>query len=307
MKKFRKIIVLITLNICLSNIYAQDKKQQDIAAIKNMCGCFEVVFDYAETFSLDTAYKLAKPYHAKGLEWIVLEEEIDKKLVLQHLLLVGGNAIVKHWREDWLYENTDLLVYQKNKQWSYLKLPIEKTKGQWTQKVYEVEDSPRYEQAATWVHYDGRHYWESKTPAPLPRREYTKRSDYNVMLRLNHHEITDFGHIHEQDNQKIMLTEAGVRTIAEEKGVNAYKRVEDERCKAAKEWWEKNRYFWADVRAVWSEIFAQSKDIHLLDNVEDKPFFKAMTELETTANRSRKYNSENTKPLIRATILKYLK
>jgi hypothetical protein len=220
---------------------------------------------------------------------------------------VNGNAIIKHWREDWLYENTEILAYQKGKQWSFTQLAPEKVKGQWTQKVYEVEDSPRYEQSATWVHYDGRHYWESKTPAPLPRREYTKRSDYNVMVRLNHHEITEFGYIHEQDNQKIIRTEAQERIIAEEKGVNIYKKVEDSKCSSAREWWEKNRLFWADVRAIWAEIFAQHKDIQLLDKVEDKSFFMAMTELETTANRGRKYDAQKIKPLIGEVIRKYVK
>lgn len=288
-------------------VNGQDKKQQDINAIKSMCGCFEVGFDYAETFSPDTAYKFTKPYHAKGLEWIVLEEDADSKLVLQHLLIVNGNAIIKHWREDWLYENTDLLVYQGNKQWFFNKISTEKVKGQWTQKVYEVEDSPRYEQSATWVHYDGRHYWESKTPAPLPRREYTKRTDYNVMLRLNHHEITDYGHVHEQDNQKIIRTEAQEQLLAEEKGINAYRKVEDSKCIAAKEWWEKNRLFWADVRATWSEVFAQNKNIQLLDKVEDKSFHTAMTELETAANRGRKYDSQKMKPLVKEVVRKYMK
>lgn len=51
---------------------------------------------------------------------------------------------------------------------------------------------------------DGKDYWENKTSSPLPRREYTKRDDYNVMLRGNRHEITDYGWMHEQDNDKMI-------------------------------------------------------------------------------------------------------
>ncbi|TAH18995.1 MAG: hypothetical protein EAZ08_10065 [Cytophagales bacterium] len=306
MKKTSLFFAMLWL-FCSIIAKGQDKKQQDITAIKNMCGCFEVAFDYAETFSPDTAYKFVKPYHAKGVEWIVLEEDADSKLVLQHLLVINPTTVIKHWREDWLYENTALLVYQGNRQWLFNKMNPEKVKGQWTQKVYEVEDSPRYEQTATWIHYDGRHYWESKTPAPLPRREYSKRTDYNVMIRLNHHEITDYGHLHEQDNQKIIRTEAQEQLLVEEKGINAYRKVEDSKCIAAKEWWEKNRLFWADVRATWAEVFEQQKDIKMLDKVEDKNFFMAMTELETAANRGRKYDSKKIKPLIGEVIRKYIK
>ena len=45
---------------------------------------------------------------------------------------------------------------------------------------------------------------ESEADAPLPRREYTKRNDYNVLKRINRHEIKDFGWVHEQDNLKIL-------------------------------------------------------------------------------------------------------
>ena len=65
--------------------------------------------------------------------------------------------------------------------WGYRKLSKAlAAKGTWTQKVFQVDDSPRYEGYATWVHVDGRHYWDSQTDGPLPRREYSKRSDYNV-------------------------------------------------------------------------------------------------------------------------------
>jgi len=50
----------------------------------------------------------------------------------------------------------------------------------------------------------------------LPRREYSKRSDYNVMMRGNHVEITDEGWLHEQDNEKVIRD----KDLALEKAVN---------------------------------------------------------------------------------------
>lgn len=89
--------------------------------------------------------------------------------------------IIKHWRQDWLYENTDLYSFDKGTSWKYKKLDKKAVKGQWTQKVYQVDDSPRYEGSSTWVHVDGKDYWANVADAPLPRREQTHRNDYNVL------------------------------------------------------------------------------------------------------------------------------
>ena len=51
---------------------------------------------------------------------------------------------MKHWRQDWIYQNTDLYIYDKNDKWFYVSLDKKDVRGQWTQKVYQV-DSPRYE------------------------------------------------------------------------------------------------------------------------------------------------------------------
>jgi hypothetical protein len=69
-----------------------------------LCGCFDVEFKYAETFSPDTAYK----YHnrekiSSGIEYIFLVVNTDKRIILQHLLVITNEIIVKHWREEWTY------------------------------------------------------------------------------------------------------------------------------------------------------------------------------------------------------------
>lgn len=192
---------------------AQTKKEKDIASIKSMCGCYEVSFNFAETFgySKDKDYKPSEVMQTKPLlEWVkLLDESTDDKIQLQHLLIVNTpkkTELVKHWRQDWLYENTDLYVYDGLydgvHEWKFVQKSPSEVKGQWTQKVYEVDDSPRYEGTATWVHVDGKNYWENSTDAPLPRREYTKRSDYNVTQRQNRHEIVENGWIHDQNNAK---------------------------------------------------------------------------------------------------------
>lgn len=251
------------------------KKQQDVSSIKKMCGCFEVTFEFGETFAPDTAYRFHENYLTHGLEWVELVEETPNKLVLQHLLIIDDSTTIKHWRQDWLYENTDLLSFDHDNRWIHKQLPKKSVQGQWTQKVFQVDDSPRYEGSSTWVHVDGRHYWENTTDAPLPRREYTKRSDYNVLRRNNRHEITRQGWVHEQNNDKIIRSEKEDVLLAQERGWNPYVRVADSRCKSAQVWWTKNQAHWAIVRAEWAKVFAESKvALKLLPKVAEKPLWQ---------------------------------
>jgi hypothetical protein len=287
MKRFAVFTSLLLLFTVVTN--AQSKKEQDKNAIKEMCGCFEVTFNFAETFnySQDSLYKPSKTKVDKGLEWAQLVTDEDDKVVIQHILQVGNPAepmIVKHWRQDWLYENTDLYVYNGDNNWTFEKKPTDAVAGQWTQKVYQVDDSPRYEGSASWVHVDGKSYWENTTPAPLPRREYTKRADYNITMRGNRHEITSEGWVHDQDNAKI-LRKAGEDdfVLAKEKGYNTYVKVPDARCQAAADWWTKNDDKWAMVRTKWDEVFARDTDLTLKEKVENKVLYKHLFNEEVNA------------------------
>ncbi|WP_053990766.1 DUF6607 family protein [Mangrovimonas sp. TPBH4] len=283
----KRIFPLVAVALLLSvNLNAQNKKKQDQQAIKDMCGCYKVNFNFAETFeySGDSTYVPSKTKHDRGLEWVQLVEDSKDKISMQHLLIVGPSDaphIVKHWRQDWEFENTDLYVYDHNNKWSYQSLPKSEVKGQWTQKVFQVDDSPRYEGTATWVHVDGKSYWENTTTAPLPRREYTQRSDYNVTVRRNRHEITDNGWIHNQDNDKLVREEGNEdKVLAQEKGYNTYVKVDDSKCKAAQDYWNTNQAKWALVRAKWDEVFARHKDLYLEEKVDNKVLFKYLFDAE---------------------------
>ena len=58
----KKYIILVFSLISFLNIYSQSKKQKDKDAIKKMCGCYEVTFNFSETFnySKDSTYKRTK-------------------------------------------------------------------------------------------------------------------------------------------------------------------------------------------------------------------------------------------------------
>lgn len=300
MKTFLPFLLSLLLFQSLSS---QTKLEQDRQAIKAMCGCYEVRFNFSETFqhTQDSTYKPSPDKITGGLEWVQLVEDEPKKIVMQHLLIVGPKSqqqIVKHWRQDWLYQNQDLYVYDGDKQWKYQKLPYDEVLGQWTQKVYQVDDSPRYEGSASWIHVDGKHYWEDTTPAPLPRREFSIREDYNITLRTNRQELTEFGWVHEQDNKKILKNEDGQDIVlAEEKGYNTYTKVDDSRCKTAQDWWASHNKYWADVRGEWQSIFENKKNISMEKSIDDKPLFMHMFELQ-----DQDYNNKKIKKQIKAFI-----
>lgn len=239
--------------------------------IDKLCGCFEVEFKYAETFSPNPAYK----YHDReeingGLELTLPIEVTDKKIVMQHLLVITDSIIIKHWREEWTYENPVLWTYQGDKVWTKQQVNPELVKGKWTQTVWEVSDEPRYQGYSQWVSLDNKTIWQNTTDAPLPRREYTVRSDYNILKRTNRLNITDSGYVHEQDNRKILRKNGTDELIAEEKGINSYKRVGDKECAAAKAYWEKNKTFWTKVRATWDAYINSHTTVALKTKVDGK-------------------------------------
>ncbi len=273
-------VLFITLSIIISNsIFSQSKKKKDREAIKEMSGCFEVTFNFTETFNYSKApnYKPSKTKNDKALEWAELIIDEKNKISIQHLLQVGNPQnpyIVKHWRQEWLYQNQNLYSYASNNTWSFLKKTKKEVKKQWTQKVYQVDDSPRYEGSGTWVHVDGKSYWENTTNAPLPRREYTKRSDYNITARGNRHEITSYGWVHDQNNDKVLRTNNKDQIIAKEKGYNTYVKVADNKCQAAQDWWSKNAQKWQLIRNKWDNIYNRNTDLVLKKKVKNKLLYK---------------------------------
>ncbi len=298
---------IFTLFLCLgvTVAMAQKKKKQDIEAIKAMCGCYDVSFNFAETFAADKDYAFHDNYTSGGLEYVFPVEETKDKIVLQHLLVIGDSMIIKHWRQDWIYENTDFHIFHKENAWKYVSKNPGEVKGQWTQKVYQVDDGPRYEGTASWVHVDGRSFWENTADAPLPRREFSKRSDYNVMIRRNRQEITSEGWIHEQDNDKVIREETD-KLLAREKGWNTYMKTEENRCQLAKDWWSEKQAYWHDVRLVWDELFAQKINLVFHKKIDDQVMFMKLFALEKEMLVG-KYNSELSLAKIRETITSYLK
>jgi hypothetical protein len=275
----KKIYSLATTCFITLLSVAQPNNEKD--ALKKLCGCFEVQFKYAETFAADTAYKLHPKYNANGLEWVVAEEATDQKFVLQHLLLADDSVIVKHWREDWQFEQTNWWMYNHDANWKLVNGNKQQVRGQWTQTVWGVDDEPRYQGSSAWINNNGKYYWENTTDSPLPRREYSKRNDYNVMQRTNRIIITPNGWTHEQDNKKIIRKDGSSDVfLAEEKGYNIYTKTSDDKCKQAAVYWQKHKQFWAVVRQSWEELLNGKNNVTLVSKADGKYMYQQLDEVE---------------------------
>ena len=274
-----RLLLILSIFLYTTTLNSQSKIQKDRDAINKMCGCFEIQFNFKETFQRidDEEYVPSKEYRSFALELAIPIVNENKKISIQHLLIVGppnNQSIIKHWRQDWVYQNQDLYTYDTANTWNYTQMSKKRVKGQWTQKVFQVDDSPRYEGSSTWVHVDGKSYWENTNYAPLPRREYSKRNDYNIMLRTNRHEITDSGWVHDQDNKKILKKEGEEIILAEEKGLSPYKRVSSKKCAKALEWWSNNEEKWNSVRNEWGAVYNKKQSLTLNSSVNGKKLYE---------------------------------
>lgn len=280
-----KSLTYITLFIAAYSlqVFAGDKFEQDRTAILQMAGQFEVTFSFEETLALRKGYELTKPYNESAHELVEVVADTGKSITLQHLLVVQPEPkegeeksedpiVVKHWSQTWKYEDADILDYLSKRSWKSYSLPEEEVAGTWTQFVTQVDDSPRYEGYGTWEHKGGRSIWISNlTNRPLPRREYTKRKDYDIVECVNRNVVSASGWAHEQNNAKLVQREdAPVEYIAHEIGLNTYTRVKDYDFSPALDYWGTYAKYWEQVRQVWEELYSEKGVVKLARFTNDE-------------------------------------
>jgi hypothetical protein len=300
----RSICLAIILLGFYTSVKAQSKLDEDRKTILSLGGFYKVTFDYAETFTTDTAYKFYPQYHASGYEMAVVEQDSKNKIVIQHILITGDSSVIKHWREDWVYEEPQLLKYDKDNTWKNAKLSDADVKGRWVQKVFQVDDGPRYQSIGTWVHVDGRHQWQSECDSPLPRREFTKRGDYNVLQRGNRIYLTPTGWMFEQDNKKVARA-ANDRLLVKEKGYEEFSHADSAKFTFAQTWWKKQQPYWTAVRQVWDEIYSSQAVIRIQAKINGKPLYERLFDLADKSVRE-KWTIEKNKKETRKIITDYL-
>lgn len=245
-----------------------------------MAGTFDVDFDFRETRALVEGYELHEDYHSEASEVVIVLEATDMKISLQHVLLIPQDAEpsvpMKHWRQDWAFEDVDLLEFQGERVWKHRRISAEEARCAWTQSVYQVDDGPRYESLGRFTYReDGTAVWTSEeTWRPLPRREYTKRDDYDVLIATNRHVIGSDGWRHEQQNRKWVIDDA--RSLVEEQGLNVYRRVSLDDAAVARRFMKQTGVFWADVRSEWSQLLSSGEVVLVKDSVGGKRLFLSL-------------------------------
>ena len=297
------------------------KYERDRRAILSMAGTYRVTFNFIETIPLRPGYKPDRPYQSWATEYIKVIEDTGNFISLQHILVmyfvddkgnVEGPSVSKHWRQDWTYEDEDILEYKGNNTWQTVHVPKSEASGKWSQAVYQVDDTPRYEALGEWT-YDGNYaaWTSSVTRRPLPRREFTVRSDYNVLSGVNRVTVTPTGWVHEQDNIK-MVVDGNGREIAKdpyitkETGLDRYERLTNFNDTAAKEYWGHTAPFWADVRETWTEVIEANPTLKLNNTYEDKKLYEYLFDYSDRLAEGGAYNSKEGKEYITGIINSYV-
>jgi hypothetical protein len=278
---------LLAVLLISSSAFAADATfEKDRKAILTMAGDFKVGFHFQETFSMHEGYKaVEKPYTEDAFETVKVVEDSGKRIVLQHILQVGP-MVVKHWAQIWTYEDTEILEFQGSRVWTTKKLTAEEAKGKWSQRVTQVDDSPRYEGIAAWVHGEQISEWTAEANRPKPRRE-EKRDDYDLLVVTNRHTITPEGWFHEQDNTKWVKREGKAYPLCREVGFNPYTRVKDHDFAKANDYWQKTAPFWKDVRNVWDELYPQQGSIKVLTKADEGRLQDLVAELVDEAEHGK--------------------
>jgi hypothetical protein len=241
--------------------------QRDRAAILAMAGTYKVTFDFRETVSFVPEYMPLEPKKSSGNEVVRVIEDAPGKISLQHILVAeadGKQRIVKHWRQDWLYEPATILTYTRKNRWDVHAVPAGERAGAWSQSVWQTDDSPRYAGTGRWTHEGGASRWTSNaTLRPLARRDAIREPVYDFYLGVNRHALTPGGWVHEQDNAKMQARGNATRLYVHEVVLNTYARFDGFDAAAADSYWAKTKSYWEAVRRAWSNAILKYKGVSL--------------------------------------------
>jgi hypothetical protein len=250
-------------------LQAAKDDDKDRAAILAMAGSFRASFDFIEVAGFGEHHSPQQPYQSWGTERVVVLEDAADFISLQHILVmkmvgadgkVMGPFVTKHWRQDWQRQPRTRFDYLGDHQWQGK--AIEASPGSWSQCVYQVDDSPRYCGVGSWQHSANYSTWVGDEGArPLPRREWSVRQDYGLLVGTNRHTITPTGWIHEQQNNKVTnLNEH--RVLAREFGFNRYEAIDDP-LPEAEAYIRATEVLWKRVRSHWAALLGPGQRVRL--------------------------------------------
>jgi hypothetical protein len=262
--------------------------ERDRRAILAMAGTYRVTFDFLEVTPFGANDGAKAPYQSWGTEKVYVDADTGRFISLVHILemrIVQADGklsepmVTKHWRQDWSYEPSHAVRYQGNDRWERRQLALAQSSQRWLQTVYQVDESPRYASLGKWAHTGSFSSWLSdETWRPLPRREWSVRSDYQVLVGTNRHTVTVDGWVQEENNLKAVLTQLRELDpsrpyVGREYGVARYERIRDADFARADSYYERTKEFWDQVRDRWSRIFEEQGSVTLRGPVDKLGLF----------------------------------
>ncbi|MEJ0038385.1 MAG: DUF6607 family protein [Gammaproteobacteria bacterium] len=289
--------------------------ERDRRAILAMAGSYRVTFDFLEVTPFTADSKRERPYQSWGTERVFLDRDDGKFISLSHILVMrivqkdgtlSEPLVTKHWRQDWRYEPAEVVEYRGREQWARRVLKQRDVAGQWSQTVFQVDESPRYASLGTWQHTSSFSSWISgDTWRPLPRREWSVRKDYQVLIGTNRHTIIPTGWIQEENNLKGALDDkrtlaADKPYIAREYGVARYERLQAPDFGAADQYYESTKKFWDDVRDAWTSDFHKQPIITLRAPVDQSGLFVPLFEQAEKIAAGEKVETDNAQVIMKS-------
>ena len=274
-------------------------RERDRRAILAMAGTYRVAFDFVEVASFPfedskaPAPKALVPYQSWSTEKVYVDRDAPDLISLVHVLdmrIVGPDGsvsdpiVTKHWRQEWTYQPAAIVDYLGNERWRRRPVGEAERRGAWLQTVLQVDESPRYASIGRWQHTASFSTWiGGDTWRPLPRREWTVRSDYQVLLGTNRHTILPTGWLQEENNLKAVVTKDRVIDpahpyVGREYGLARYERISDGDFAAGDHYYEATKAFWQRVEDRWNSDFAKEVTVALRGQVDQKNFFVPLFE-----------------------------
>jgi hypothetical protein len=198
---FRRVTLVVPMAVLVAVLASQRgaaAEEESPSILKHLAGCFEVSYRFVEDGVHD------KDIRGDLFEEITLEEQ-DGVYAFQHYGIFKGRRM-KHWREEWR-RHPD---------------------GSFTQAVIGPFEDLRYTCTAQFQF----NQWRcTARGAPKPQRD-RERADYQTLDRENTLQITSQGWVQAENNVK--RTATGV-AVSNELGWNEYRRVDEVRCRPARD------------------------------------------------------------------------
>lgn len=247
--------------------------EQDRQSILAQAGQYRVHFDMRENVSFHADYDPMEGKLSGGSEIVRVVYDKGDRISLQHILVMeheGQAIVIKHWRQDWVYQPETVLAYVGANEWALTRVSADQRVGAWSQTVWQTDDSPRYGGVGRWTYANGMKVWSSEpTWRPLARRDAVLNPVYDRYLGTNRHALTPNGWVHIQDNIK-MDGRAGGEPVAivQEDVINTYDRSTSYSPKAGDDYWAATQDYWAAVRDAWDAAIAVTGRVYVEEEAQ---------------------------------------